>query len=70
MKEQTLTEIIRLKLKILETITEDLPEELRTPLKQAEKTFIKAVHEATGACLAESGKDSKTTPTLKPIQID
>ncbi len=70
MNEQTLTEVIRLKLKIMETIMNDLPDEIRSPLKQAEKTFLKAVHEATGACLADNTNEVKPANAIKPIPID
>lgn len=69
MNEQTLTEVIKLKLRIMETIVNDLPDDLRTPLQHAKRTFLKALHDATGAYLAED-HEKKAGPDVKPIPID
>ncbi len=68
--EEMIINLLRIKLRIADVILEEMPEPVRTNIKEHQDEFIKAIHTISGEYLEKKPVDEKKDGKLKNITVD
>ena len=68
--EEMINNLLRIKLKIADVILEEMPEPIRTKVKEHQDEFIKAVHQTLGEYLEKKPDKDNNDNHLRNITVD